>query len=169
MSVSVLKRYGWAAAALAAIALLLVLALRSPDRQKGLTQYEAAGTMRHIATTDVTAVQLIAGTRARRLERRNGVWPADAVEIEAALRLLHNTPPERSFDAATPEFGLDPPAFTVRLTTADGRAFEADFGAANPMGLARYVRVRDAGATALYLMPGYLAEAWEPLMQGAAR
>ena len=164
-----LKRYGWAAAALAAVALLLMLALHSPDRQKGLTEYEAAGTMRHIATADVTAVQIGAGTRALRLERRNGAWPEDAAAIEAALRLLHNTPPERSFEVATPEFGLDPPAFTVRVQTADGRAFEADFGATNPMGLAHYVRVRSAGTTTLHLMPGYVAEAWEPLAKKAAR
>ena len=166
---SMLKRYGWAVAALAAVALLLMLALRSPDRQKGLTEYEAAGTMRHIATVDVTAVQLVAGTRELRFERRNGAWSDDAPAIEAALRLLHNTPPERNFEVAAPEFGLDPPTLTVRVQTADGRAFEADFGAANPIGLARYVRVRSGGTTTLHLMPGYVAEAWEPLAKKATR
>ena len=155
-------------AAAAALVLLLTLALRSPDRQKGLVEYQAAGTMRDIAVADIIALQLVAGTREQRFERRGGVWSSDAATIDAALRLLHNTPPERSFDIATPEFGLDPPVFAVRLQTADGRAFEADFGAVNPIGLAHYARVRNAGTTALHLLPGYVADAWRPLMTKAA-
>ncbi|MBI5861411.1 MAG: hypothetical protein Q7S85_00385 [Rugosibacter sp.] len=172
----------WAAAALAALTLLGVLALRSPDRQQSLVDYQAAGTMRHIATERVRGIRLSAGPVSRSFQRSvDGRWQvedgaADAAtataasaSIEAGLRLLHNTPPERDFEAESPEFGLTPPALRVELRTADGQRFEAAFGAANPMGLAHYVRIRSGGRTAVHLMPSYLAEAWAPALPGAAR
>ena len=173
---SLLKRHGWAIVAGAALLLLLVLALRSPDRQKGLVEYQSAGTMRHIATADVAVLQVRSGTLEQRFERGAGTWqragadvPADtAATIEAGLRFLHNTPPERSFDSVTPAFGLDPAALQVRLKASDGREFEAEFGATNPMGLARYGRIRSAGVVSLELMPGYVAEPWEQLAAKAA-
>ena len=176
--IRVLKRHAWAVAAVAAVLVLLALALRSPDRQKGLVAYEAAGTMRHIATDDVAMLQLAIGPRQQRFERRAGAWrraetgaPVDAATasaIEAGLRLLHNTPPERSFESATPAFGLDPPALQVHVQAADGRAFEAGFGAANPMGLARYARIRSGDSDTLQLLPAYVAEAWEQVAAKAA-
>ena len=51
--ISSLKRHAWVLIAAAAALLLLVLALHSPDRQKGLGEYQAAGPMRHIATADI--------------------------------------------------------------------------------------------------------------------
>jgi hypothetical protein len=166
-----LKRHLWSLLAAAAVLLLLGLALYSPDRQKGLVEHVASGPMSHIATADIVALRVASGARQRRFERAAGGWrvaeggaPADATTanaIEAGLRLLHNSPPERSFDTATPEFGLDPAGLQVRAQAADGQVFEAEFGAANPMGLARYTRIRSAGVVTLQLMPGYVADAWE--------
>lgn len=171
-------RAAWAAAGLAALTLLGVLALRSPDRQRSLVEYQASGTMRHINTGHVRNVRLSAGPDKRSFQRgADGRWLADggavdaasAASIEAGLRLLHNTPPERSFEAESPEFGLTPPALQVQLQTADGQSFEADFGAINPIGMAHYVRVRSAGQTAVHLMPSYMAQAWAPALSGAAK
>jgi hypothetical protein len=168
-----LRRHAWILAAAAAVLLLLVLALHSPDRQKTLAEYQAAGPMRHIATADIVALRIVAGGRQWRFERGAAGWRAvdggvlsDAATtraLETGLRLLHNTPPERGFDTASAAFGLDPPALRVSLVTAAGAdaVFEAEFGGANPMGLARYVRIREGGQSALHLMPAYVAEPWE--------
>jgi hypothetical protein len=174
-----LKRHAWSLLAAGAVALLLGLALYSPDRQKGLVEHVVNGPMRQIAPADIVALRVVSGAQQQRFERAASGWrvadagaPADAATvnaIEAGLRLLHNSPPERSFDAATPEFGLDPAALQVRVQTADGQVFEAEFGAANPIGLARYSRVRSAGATSLHLMSGYVAEAWEQVAAKGAR
>jgi hypothetical protein len=176
--VRALKRHAWVVATIAAVLVLAMLAWRSPDRQKGLVEYQAAGTMRFIATEEVVALQIVAGPSQQRFERRAGAWqragtgtPVDAAvasAIEAGLRLLHNTPPERSFESATPAFGLDPPALQVRARASDGRVFEADFGATNPMGLARYMRTRSGGVDTLELIPAYVAEAWEQVAAKAS-
>jgi hypothetical protein len=173
-----LSRVAWAVAAVAALALLSLLALRSPDRQQSLVAYQAAGAMRHIATEQVRSVRLTAGPISRSFRRDvDGRWQADggaaiaeatAAAIEAGLRLLHNTSSERGFDAESPEFGLKPAALKVELLTAEGQAFEADFGAVNPIGMAHYVRIRSEGQTTLQLMPSYLAQAWTPALQGVA-
>ena len=175
----VFKRHLWSLLAAVAVLLLLALAFYSPDRQKGLVEHVANGPMRHIAPADIVTLRLVSGARQQRFERVASGWRmadggalADAGTvnvIEAGLRLLHNSPPERSFDAATPEFGLDPAALQVRVQTADGQVFEAEFGTANPIGLARYTRVRSAGVSSLHLMPGYVAEAWEQVAAKGAR
>jgi hypothetical protein len=168
---SSLKRHAWFLVAASAALLLALLALHSPDRQKGLAEYQAAGPMRHIATADIVALRIVSRERNWRFERRAAGWhiveggaPADAAPtsaLETGLRLLHNTPPERGFETESPEFGLTPPALRVSLDTTGGTVFEAEIGSANPMGLARYVRIRERGHSALYLMPGYVAEPWE--------
>ncbi len=173
------KRHAWSLLAAAAVLLLLGLALYSPDRQKGLGEHVANGPMSHIASADIVALRVVSGARQQRFERAAGGWRvaeggaaadvATSNAIESGLRLLHNASPERSFDASTPEFGLDPALLQVRVQAADGQVFEAEFGAANPMGLARYTRVRSAGVSSLQLMPGYVAEAWEQVAAKGAR
>ena len=170
----VFKRHLWGLLAAAAVLLLLGLALYSPDRQKGLVEHVASGPMSAIAVADIVALHVVSGPRQQRFERTAGGWrvaesgaAADAATvnaIEAGLRLLHNSPPERSFDTTTPEFGLDPAALQVRLQAANGQVFDAEFGAANPIGLARYTRIRSAGINSLQLMSAYVAEAWEQVI-----
>jgi hypothetical protein len=169
--VSALRRHAWTLAAAAAALLLLLLALYSPDRQKGLAEYQAAGPMRHIPTADIAALQFAAEGRQWRLERDADGWriaaggaqldAATGDAIEAGLRLMHNTSPERGFEVESPDFGLHPPALRIVLATRSGAGFEVEFGAANPIGLARYVRTREGGLSALHLMPGYVAEPWQ--------
>lgn len=165
-----LSRRVWLGAALAAVALLVVLAFGSPDRQQSLVAYQAAGLMRHLQAQQVRSVRLAAGS-VEQVYRRgiDGRWergdgkPADprvAEAIDGGLRLLRNTPPERSFDAESPAFGLAAPALRVEVQPDQGPPFTAEFGATNPIGMANYVRVRSAGGTSLYLMPTYLSEAW---------
>jgi len=172
----------WAIVALAALTVLGVLALFSPDRQQSLVDYQAAGTMRHIATDQVRSLRLSTRSVSRNFQRSvDGRWQLEggagdtaiasvaSVAIEDGLRLLHNTPPERDFETEAPEFGLTRPALRVELQTADDQSFEATFGAANPIGLAHYVRIRSGGRTTVHLMPSYLAEAWAPALPGMAR
>jgi len=169
--IGILRRQAWHFAAGAAVLLLLALALYSPDRQKGLAEFQAAGPMRHIQTAEIVTLRIAAGERHWGLERRADGWQrvqggalldtGAGSAIEAGLRLLHNTPPERSFVAESPDFGLTPPVLSVRLATSGGASFEVEFGHMNPMGLARYVRIRDRAESALHLMPSYVAEPWE--------
>ena len=176
---SSLSRHAWILAAAAAALLLLVFAVYSPDRKKGLAEFQAAGPMRHIATADIVALRIVASQRQWRFERRTAGWqisqgsalPDAAMgnALETGLRLLHNTPPERGFDLESADFGLAPPALRVSLATTGGAAFDAEFGGANPMGLARYVRIRERGQSSLYLMPGYVAEPWEQVIQRLQR
>lgn len=170
-----LKRHAWALAAAGAVALLAGLALYSPERQKGLAEFQAVGPLRHIEAPDVVVLRIVAGQRQWNFERHAGGWqitpggkPADVATVQAlemGLRLLRNSPPERSFDADSPDFGLTPAALHVRLGTSGGASIEADFGAANPSGLARYVRLREGGQSALHLMAGYVADPWEQIVQ----
>jgi len=173
-ALSTLKHHAWALAAIAALLVLLALAWRSPDREKSLSDHQAAGAMRHIATSDIAALQVATPQRELRLERSGAAWhragtntpvaAATGEAIETGLRLLHNTSPERSFDSATPAFGLDAATLQVRVQTVDGRRFEMAFGAINPIGMARYVRTRSDGVDSLLLMPAYVAEPWEALI-----
>lgn len=170
-----LQRQAWTLVGAAAALLLLGLALHSPDRQKGLTEFEAIGPMRHIETAAIIALRIEAGQRQWNLERRAGGWqmvqvgaPVDAATrdaLEMGLRLLHNSPPERSFDTESSDFGLTPPTLRVHLRSADGTRFEADFGGTNATGLARYVRIREQGHSALHLMSGYVVEPWEHVVR----
>lgn len=165
-----MRRFGLGISAALAVALLALLAWYSPDRQRSLAEHVAAGTMRDLSAADVARVRVVAGERAVSFQRGGEGWQsadgaavdaATATAIEAGLRLLHNAPPERGFDTESPEFGLTPPALRVSLVTRDGATFEAEFGHTNPIGLARYVRIREHGRGALHLLPGYVAEPWE--------
>ncbi len=180
MAAAVLSKTGWWVAALAALVLLVALAQHSPDRQQSLVNFQANGLMRHIDTVQVRRLTITpgqAGLHPWRFERgANSAWllaghalPADTnAALEAGLRLLHNTPPERTFEAESPEFGLTPPALQIDVEAQDGTLFEASLGAANPMGLAHYVRIRSHGQTTVVLMPSYLMDAWAPALKEAA-
>ena len=68
--IGILRRQAWHFAAGAAVLLLLALALYSPDRQKGLAEFQAAGPMRHIQTAEIVTLRIAAGERHWGLERR---------------------------------------------------------------------------------------------------
>ncbi len=171
---AVLRRRALAAAAVAAAAILVGLALHGERRQSPLGRFEAAGLMAHVAPATVSEVEVTAGGRRRRFVRDGAVWraaePAAAISadagarIETGLRLLHVSPPERVLTgeelAAQGSFGLDSPA--LRVAVKGTVAFAVAFGAANPIGLARYARVE--GGAGIALIPGYVAQAWEEVI-----
>jgi hypothetical protein len=170
-----LRRHGWLVGVVGAVLVLTGLAFYSPDRQKSLTEFEAVGPTSRVQTSDVAAIQVQAGSRQWNIERVGGGndsgWKtvnegakldtATNEAIELGLRLLHNSPPERSFDTEAVEFGLTPPPLSITLTTRSGIRFEVDMGRANPTGMARYVRIRERNQSALHLMAGYVIEPWE--------
>lgn len=168
-------RNAWIAASAAAGLLLLGLALFGPERGGSLQGHEAGGTMAAIALEQIQRIEVRAGPRQWLIEHRAGswvsepAWPqgADAqARLVRALTVLRNAVPERQFEHATPEFGLDAPALQLRVFTAAGDepAYAVDIGALNPIGLAHYARVRRAGQVQLVLLPAYAADEWRPLL-----
>lgn len=161
MATAALKRLGWPAVATLAAALLVALALHGERPEPGLAAFEAGGGLLGPTPPDqVRAVALSAGARRVRLEREAGGWLDD--DVRRALKLLGDSAPERSFEPVgrpLAEFGLDPPALTVTVERDGAPPFVVHFGAANPLGLARYARVD--GRPEIALVPGYVAESWE--------
>jgi hypothetical protein len=173
-----IKRHGWLLAAALALTVLLVLAIRSPDRQTSLGTLEAGGPMRHIAVDAVRTVRVQQGTRTLVLQRTLDAWTRDggaalaeapAVRLRSALRLLHNTPPERHFDTELAEFGLASAKLRVEVAVDDGTALALSFGASNPIGLARYVRVSAGPEAGVVLLPGDVHDSWLAVLNDEAR
>lgn len=169
------------AAGVAAL-VLAVLAVMSPDRQGSLGEFVASGPMKHIAVADVQELTVSVGAKTLALRRdASQAWQPIAAalqgasaaslgaRVETGLRLLHNTPAERRFDADSPDFGLASPALRITVLGRPTERFEIEFGAANPMGLSRYARVR-AGvheSAAVLLLPADVAQAWEAVASAA--
>ena len=96
-----------------------------------------------------------------------------ATHLEDGLKFLHASGPIRVLERAEwseqglREFGLDPPAYTVRLFH-DGRAVLAvAFGAENPQKVLQYMRV--AGRDPILVMSRSLGRQWEQVLSEAAR
>lgn len=166
----------WLGLAVLLLAALVLAALWSPDRQQPLQAFQAAGPLRELPADRVAAITLRQGGRQWRAERTAQGWvltpapapPAAAAHIDAAVNLLRNAAVERELQAVAPEFGLGESALEVRIYAAGagpGPAFEFRFGAANPIGLARYAQVRAGdGAVQTLLLPAYVADAWEQVI-----
>jgi hypothetical protein len=166
-------RHAWWLAAAAALLVLLALALVGPDRQSALGEHVAGGPLRHVEPQAVQRAELTQGPRSATLERdgatrwrRNGQPLDDALaqRVEVGLRLLHNTPPEREFDAAQAEYGLATPSLTVVLHSAGTAPVTLAFGATNPIGLARYTHVQRGGDANVVLLPSDVHDAWAGLL-----
>lgn len=158
-----MRRLLWPATAALAAAVLFALALSGERPAPGLAPFEpGGGLLGPTRPEQVRAVELRAGERRLTLAPGPAGWGA---EVAQALKLLSDSAPERVLDAAETaarplaEFGLDPPRLTVRVERADAPPVTVHFGAANPLGLARYARVE--GRPGLVLAPGYVAESWE--------
>lgn len=171
-----LERHAWVLAAAVALGMLLVLAFVGPERQGALGQNVAAGPMRHVAVDAVRRVQLRQGEHSVAFERSHAGWahngqplPAPVAErLQQSLRLLHNTPPEQRFEAELAEFGLASPSLTIELAADGGAPLTLAFGAANPIGLARYARVTSGPETGLVMLPSDVHDHWLQLLQGAS-
>ena len=56
-----------------------------------------------------------------------------------------------------------PARFTVTVNRAEDAKVTIEFGGANPLGLERYARI--AGRTEILLMPAFVADAWDPVVE----
>jgi Domain of unknown function (DUF4340) len=172
-----LRNWGWMLAAGLAAAFLGVLALHGERPEPGLDRFEPAGLLLDWPVDEVVALDVAAGPRRRAFRRVGASWRVDgaviAGEIEQnialGLKLLRNSAPQRIFaateidQAALSNFGLAAPRLTVAARTGAGRSITILFGGYNPLGLARYTRVDGQGE--VVLLPSFVAEAWERLLQ----
>jgi len=177
VAASRLKVWGWAIAAALAAGFLGLLAFHGERPEPGLGRFEPAGVLVDWPVEDIAALDVFAGTAHRSFQRIGGIWRGDGEAMPAnveqriamGLKLLHNSAPERIFSASDldertlADFGLVPPRLTVAARTAGGRSVSIHFGGTNPLGLARYTRID--GQEEVMLLPGFVAEAWERVME----
>jgi hypothetical protein len=176
-----LRRFAWPVAAGIAAAFIAVLALHGERPQPGLARFAPAGVLADWPVERISEIEVVAATRRRSFHRHDGEdWHAETGDapagvnpgerIEAGLKLLRNSAPQRILEASEVagrpmgEFGLAPPLLTVTARTASGVSIAIEFGAANPLGLARYTRV--VGRPELLLLSTFVAEPWERLAEG---
>jgi len=128
-----------------------------------------------IAPSDITGVEIRTGPDTVALRRDAGGWIIDGVtgavpaelasHIDTGLRLAHVSEPAREMAAneltagSFAEFGLDPPASVVALSTASGTVATLNFGVLNPAGTSQYVRL--GGAPTVYLMGRHVGTEWQ--------
>jgi hypothetical protein len=171
------KNCCWAGAAVLAAGFLGLLAFQGERPEPGLGRFEPAGLLVDWRIDDIAALDLSAGTDRRSFRRVTSGWRREGVDVSAdveqrittGLKLLHDSAPERIFAAnevserTLVDFGLEPPRLTLAARTAEGRGVTIRFGAANPLGLARYTRID--GRLEVVLLPAFVAEAWEQVME----
>lgn len=175
MAAAGVRTWAWAVGAALAAGFLGVLAFHGERPEPGLDRFEPAGLLVDWPIEDIAKLELSAGTKHRSFHRVAGGWrgegaPADLEQrIATGLKLLHNSAPQRILAASEigghglVEFGLEPPRLTLSAATAAGRRVTIRFGAANPLGLARYTRID--GRPEVILLPAFVAEAWERVME----
>ena len=164
----------WASstAALLALAFIAALAFTGDRPEPGLERFRPAGVLAAWEVEDIVTVEIVAGAKHRLFRRGDdGIWQAVCAEtaqhIERGLTLLRNAAPQRVFatgeidNGSLAEFALDPPRLTVIVRRHTGNPVTIRFGAANPLGLARYARAE--GRPEVLLLPSYVTEAWEEI------
>jgi hypothetical protein len=125
--------------------------------------------------SDITRVEIRTGQDTVALHRDAGGWTIDGVtgavpaelasHVDAGIRLVHVSEPAREMEAneltagSFAEFGLDPPASVVALSTASGAVATLNFGVLNPAGTSQYVRL--GGAPTVYLMGRHVGAEWQ--------
>jgi hypothetical protein len=162
-----------AAALLIALLAVITLSGHWPELRQ-LVPFTSKGLVA-IPPSDVTRVEIRTGPDTVVLRRDTGRWMIDGVggdvpaelgsHIDAGLRLVHVSEPAREIAAGDltagsfAEFGLDPPASVVALSTAPGAAATINFGVLNPAGTSQYVRL--GGAATVYLMGRHVGAEWQ--------
>ncbi len=163
-------RWPWPVASLAAAAVLLWLAFSGERASTHVARFESAGVMRNVSVHEIQEVEIASGARSWRFTRFQAGWvvagpsgdaPLKGSSVDEGLRLLRDAAPERVLAKTAPRdlsaYGLDPPVITVAIK---GRTtFSIAFGAANPLGFARYARVGESEE--VVLLPRYVADTWE--------
>ena len=176
-------RRRWPAFAGAALAggfiVAMVLSGGRPQSQ-WLVRTDAAGVMRE--TPDrISRVEVTADGRRLAFVRAASGWTtaaperpvpaALAADLELGLRFMHVSAPvrvmPRAEHQATPlqQFGLDPPRYTISLSTGARPVLEARFGAPNPQKVLQYMQLR--GRDDVYLMSRFVGQKWEAIVAGA--
>jgi hypothetical protein len=175
---SLIRRAGWPAAAALAFAFLALLALHGERPEAGLAPFKSAGLLTAFAPEQAREIDITRGGETWFFRREGGSWRAvaapravpveAAARIETGLRLLRDSGPLRVLAAeevspsAATDFALGDGALSISVRAAGAQPFVIRFGAANPLGVARYVRVD--GKEGVPLLPGYVAESWEQVI-----
>jgi hypothetical protein len=173
-----LRRLLWPGAAVLAAGVIIALAVYGHRPDPSLARFEAAGVMLSVQPDSVTEVVVSRGERRWRFERTDakgwaaapGPAPGESVgaHLDSGLRFLHVSAPQRVLQpqevGGTPpsEFGFEPPRFSVSVRSPAAAPFDIEFGALNPQGLAQYARV--TGRPEILLLPGFIGEQWEAVM-----
>jgi hypothetical protein len=175
-----IRRTALPLAAAVALAFLVGLALHGERPEPGLARFRAAGLLTAFAPADAREIEVTKAGEIWRFRRDGNGWravemprpvPAGAADrIETALRLLRDSGPLRVLSAdearaAPADYALGPEALRVVVRGPDAALFAIRFGATNPLGSARYVRVE--GIDGVPMLPAYVAETWEQAI-GAA-
>ena len=171
----------FAAALLVALLAAIMLSGHWPELRQ-VVPFTAKGLVA-IPPSDVTRVEIRTGQDIIALRRDAGGWMIDGVSgavpaelashVEAGLRLAHVSEPAREIAAGEltagsfAEFGLDPPASVVALSTVPGAAATINFGTLNPAGTSQYVRL--GGAPTVYLMGRHVGAEWQVAADMARR
>jgi hypothetical protein len=170
------KAWGWPVAAALAVGFIGLLAFHGERPEPGLVRFAPAGLLVGWPLQDVRSVEVSAGTQYRSFYRTpSGGWRPEAgaaastaeltERIETGLKLLRNSPPQRTDlgNEQEGEFGLRPPRLTVTARTLRGDSMTVEFGGTNPLGLERYARI--VGRSEVLLMPAFVADVWEPVAE----
>lgn len=151
------------------------------DRADKLSRFERQGIAK-IDPAGIVQVDLRRGADHVVLRRHmGGTWSLDEqsipeeieAHISAALNFVTVSEPARALGpdelkgVRFADFGLEPAAYTVALTSADGSDTTLGFGGLNPVRVSQYVRI--IGQPQLYLLPRYVGSEWEVAADQAQR
>jgi hypothetical protein len=177
---SLIRRAGWPMAAALALAFLTALALQGERPEPGMVGFKAAGPLTAFAPDDAREIEVGKAGEVWRFRRDGRSWsaveaprlvPAEAADrIDTALRLLRDSAPLRLLSAdeaaraTLSDYALGPDALHITVLGPDAARFAIVFGAANPLGSARYTRID--GIDGVPLLPAYVAETWEQAIGG---
>lgn len=170
------RGWAWAVSAALAAGFIGLLAFHGQRPEPGLVRFKPGGLLADWPLQQVASVEVNFGTDHRSFYRDpGGGWQpegagsaitADLAErIETGLKLLRNSAPERTDLASeqSDEFGLEPPRLVVVARAKSGDSIAVEFGGSNPLGLERYARI--VGRTEILLMPAFVADAWERVVE----
>ncbi len=151
----------WPLAAAASFAFLVALASHGKRPDAGLVSFQAAGYLKEFPPEDAVEVAIATPSGTKRFKRGEN-WPAS---LDVALRLLRDAGPMRVMtedevaNKPPSAYGLDDKATTIAVRSRTGDVFAIRFGARNPLGTGRYVKVKDVPGVPI--LPAHVGDMWE--------